>query len=71
MKMTKEILYQVEDGIIPNDKDLDIAIDFYQTTTDNLALLGEKFHLSWKECFFKLKMLQEFKTSRKNRLNNC
>ena len=62
--MTKEILEQVKIGIIPDNKDLDITIDFYQQTSDNLKLLGLEFHFAWKECFFKLNMLNEFKNSR-------
>lgn len=67
MKMTEKILEQVEVGIIPDNKDLDIAIDFYQTTTDNLRLLGKAFHLPWKECYRQLMILKEFKEARKRK----
>ena len=50
-----------------NDTEVKLLIAFYTRLTDDLAVLGDHFHLSWKECFNRLQTLQSFEQSRKEK----
>ena len=62
--MTKEILEQVKLGIIPDDKDLQIAINHYENLCAYLELHGDIYRLVWKDCYYTLYTLKGYKQSR-------
>ena len=50
-----------------SDTELKLLIAFYTRLTNDLAVLGPNFHLSWKECFYRLQKLEEFAQSQKEK----
>ena len=46
------------------DKELVILRDFYERVTDDLALLGDHFHLAWKETYTRYRMLVQMGNAR-------
>ena len=50
-----------------SDKELKSLIAFYTRITDDLAVLGPHFRLSWKECLSRLQTLEGYQQSRKER----
>lgn len=56
--------FDVGDGL--NDEELDLLIDFYTTTTENIQLLGSEFSLARMELYRRLDRLAGFKWAREH-----
>lgn len=64
--MNQEILRKIEIGDPLTDRELDTAFKFYTKLTQDLRLLGNKFHLAWAETFRMSNTLEGYIQARKN-----
>ncbi len=63
-EMNKELLVKIQNGDHISDQELVVSIEFYSDLETKLALLGAHFHLAWKEVFFVLNQLKQYKFHR-------
>jgi len=64
MKISIELLNQVRDGIIPDNTDLETAINFYKEMSEGLKCLGPNFHHSFVACLNTIQTLEGYFRSR-------
>lgn len=64
--ISKETLNSVKIGIL-TDKELDDALTHYEALEELLLPHGEVYHLVWKDVYYELIRLRDYKKSRSNR----
>jgi hypothetical protein len=62
--ITKGTLEAVNNGIL-TDSQLNEAIHHYSELEKNLKCHGERYHLVWKDVFFTLMILEDYREKRK------
>lgn len=61
--INKKTLDAVKVGILTNNQ-LDEAINHYKALEEHLKCHGEPYHLVWKDVYYELMRLEDYKKSR-------
>lgn len=62
----KNIIQRIIYGDSISDAELDAAIKHYKTLVEHLAVHGTIYELTWKDAYFRLRTLEQYKQSREH-----